>query len=84
MPSQAREDETPTAFAIRVVKEQGAKDFAAELRERLVKADSELKRSAESSTDNSAAGMDHGLRLKSKAVGIRLALSYLDEMTRGL
>jgi hypothetical protein len=78
MASSAREDETATAFAIRVVKEQGAKDFAAELRERLVKADATLSRmSAERGEGTSA-------RIDGKAEGVRLALSYLDEMTRGL
>lgn len=40
--TEKRTDETQTEFAIRVVKEEGAKEFAADLTDRLVKAESEL------------------------------------------
>jgi len=78
--SEKREDETQTAFVTRVIKEQGAADFAGELRERLVDADQSLRNHIYTldRTDTDRA------RIEGKAEGVRLAMSYLDEMTRGL
>ena len=78
MATEKREDETQTEFVMRLMKEQGAAEFAAELRERLVKADAELK------VSSLTAQWRESDRLTSKAAGVRLAMSYLDEMLRGL
>lgn len=82
MATEKRDDETQTVFAIRLVKEQGAKEFAAELRERLVNADQSLRGSVREAPSSMRA--DEMARLNGKAEGVRLAMSYLDEMTRGL
>ena len=56
----------------------------ADLRERMAKTDRELKDMAASTDDSTGPGLNRALRLRAKADGVRLALSYLDEMARGL
>ena len=58
-------------------------EWVSGLRDRLVKADETLRDNAASAA--AAAYTDHGTdaaRLKAKAEGVRLALSYLDEYLR--
>jgi hypothetical protein len=75
-------DEDDLLKALEAAAPHIASSALAGLRERLVGADQSLRGSVREAPSSMRA--DEMTRLNGKAEGVRLAMSYLDEMTRGL
>ena len=60
-----------------------AEEFAP-LRARMAQAAREIKESADGTDDSTGPGINRAFRLRAKAEGVRLAMSYLDEIIRSL